>query len=169
MSNSYIGPGLNIKNVDANYGDDASAIRPDDINLPEGQDPENFTNTTNWKIIPIGGMLDFGFTFGNGPNGEFIGNDTDLFYPEGSIEIGRFVCIGQVVEIFKWSRDQLRNAGVSGNQEFIYVFNEQNAIDSSPYNPFTMRLDMLSGGLTGDPYVPPDSEEEDDENENEEG
>lgn len=165
LSNSYIGPGLNSKNVDANYGYNASFIRPDDINLPEGQDPENFTNTTNWKIIPIGGMLDFGFTFGNGPDGEFIGNDTDLFYPEGSIEIGRFVCIGQVVEIFKWSRDQLRNAGVSGNQEFIYVFNEQNAIDSSPYNPFTMRLDMLSGGLTGDPYVPPGSEEEDDENE----
>ena len=166
----YIGPGLNKRSIANSNG--AFPNQFGDLD-GDGSDEETTRpfNVRTFNVMPVGGFLNFGATYPNSegagteiPNGEDGGGGPiDIF--EGVVEIGDIFCHGQIVEIFKYNRNQIESAGLTGNSDFIYLFNAENAIDSHPFNAYRILRDGWDSGITYDPYVPPGSEEEEDEEE----
>ena len=139
----YVGPGLNKRTIEIANGEFPNYT---EFNAPY--------DVRTFNIMPIGGYLNFGATY---PSPDGLGEIAGTSASEGLIELGQMSCFGQVVEIFKYNRDQIQSSGLTGSSDFIYMFNAENAIDSSPFNGYRIVRGGYDSGLTFDPYVPPGS------------
>jgi len=145
----YLGPGMNKENIQAAHGDFPNII-PDDE-----EEFETPANVRSFSVMPIGGYLNFGATF---PSSDGLGDVAGSSMSEGLVELGQMSCFGQVVEVFKYNRNQIESAGLTSNAgDYIYMFNAENPIDASPFNAYRIPIDGYDSGITYDPYVVPGS------------